>query len=62
VSERQKRIEETAHAAHAALERWLMGLPARYVGKPLTQDDVTVVADASNNLRAALLDRRRRRG
>lgn len=59
MSERSRRIEETALAAHFALENWLRDLPSRYIGKPLTQDDVTVVADASNHLRAALRDRRR---
>lgn len=60
VSERAHRIEETAMAATFALEEWLRKLPARYVGKPLTQEDVSIVADASNHLRAALRDRRKK--
>lgn len=61
MSERAKRIEETALAAQVSLDTWLAKLPARYIGKPLTQDDVTIIADAANHLRAALRDRRKRR-
>lgn len=57
---RQKRIEETAHSVVILLDNWLRCLPAKYVGKPLTQADVTVVADAANRLRTVLRDRRRR--
>jgi len=60
MSTRTARIETAASDAQAALEEWLRVLPQRYVGKPLTQDDVTIIADASNNLRAALRDRRKR--
>jgi hypothetical protein len=59
MSERSERIEKAATSAERELHDWLRYLPRNYVGKPLTQSDVSLVAIAANNLRDALKDRRK---